>query len=330
MQIGKKLVRVITIAILMVSFLVTSKAIQDQENTQNPEEENIRKLWDSKFLKKKPNATKPSTTTKTPTYRRTSSVKVKPNTSTNTPKNTAEETRELDLKPENSTLVGVTLWRLRPIQKTDELATRILVQEEGSGGKEFIPERIEIGEPLLEGQRVRLSIEVPQEGYLYIIDREKYIDGTYSEPYLIFPTLRTRGGDNQVAPGLAIEVPAQDDKIPYFRLRPTETTKSKYLGEELTILVSQQPIAGVKVLSQAGKISELQFEEWEKKWATKVALLTLEDSIGKTYTTVEKEAGKSKERALTQDDPMPQTLYQVSNKVGEPLLIKVPLEIKRP
>lgn len=325
MKISKRLTKTIVLIIIMVSFygLVMSKAIQEEENT--------RKLWDSKFLKKRPNATKPNSTNtakKSPNYRRVPSAKVK--TPTTNPTNPSTTTEVTNLTIENSTFIGVTLWRLRPAQKTDELTTRILVQEETSGGVEFIPERVEVGETLLEGQRVRLSIEVPQEGYVYIIDREKYIDGTYSEPYLIFPTLRTRSGDNQVSSGITIEVPAQDDKPPYFRLRSLDrVTKGKYIGEELSILVSPQPIAGLKITPQFQKLSRTQFEEWEKKWATKTELLTLEDGVGKTYTPAEKEAGNSKEKALTQTDPLPQTLYQVAVKAGEPLLIKVPLEIKR-
>jgi hypothetical protein len=44
------------------------------------------------------------------------------------------------------------------------------------------------------------------EGYLYVIDREQYEDGTLGEPVQIFPTTRTRGGDNSVKPGSLIEI----------------------------------------------------------------------------------------------------------------------------
>ena len=52
--------------------------------------------------------------------------------------------------------------------------------------------------------------------YLYVIDREQYADGTQGEPYLIFPTTRTRGGDNSVKAGRVMEIPSQDDNPPYL------------------------------------------------------------------------------------------------------------------
>lgn len=316
MQKIKRVSKTTAVIIFIVSFYSLAMSLGSQD------EENIRKIWDSAFLKKRPESTKPNkpnptnVARKNPTYRRVPTKKI-----------TTEENKVATLNLENSTLIGVTLWRLRPVQPNDELTTRILVQEEMSGGIEFIPERVEIGELLSEGQRVRLSIEVPREGYLYVIDREKYIDGLYSEPYLIFPTTRTRNGNNQVTAGVVIEVPALDDKPPYFRLR--SLGKPKYSGEELSILVSSNPIASLKLTGQSQKLSKAQFDELERKWGANAEILTLEDSAGKTYTPIEKNAANGKEKALTQTDPLPQTLYQVASKVGEPLLIKIPLEIKR-
>ena len=41
--------------------------------------------------------------------------------------------------------------------------------------------------PLRDGDRMRLSIEAPWDGYLYVLNREQYADGSTSDPYLIFP-----------------------------------------------------------------------------------------------------------------------------------------------
>jgi hypothetical protein len=46
---------------------------------------------------------------------------------------------------------------------------------------EWTPQRIEADTPLKVGERVRLSIESPRTGYLYVIDREQYADGSYGE-----------------------------------------------------------------------------------------------------------------------------------------------------
>ena len=103
--------------------------------------------------------------------------------------------------------IGVTIWRLQPTSANDGSA-RVLVMEEARP-TEWTPQRIEADTPLKVGERVRLSIESPRAGYLYVIDREQYADGSYGDAYLIFPTLRTRGGDNEVRPGKLIDIPAQ-------------------------------------------------------------------------------------------------------------------------
>src|SRR5205085_12633483 len=92
--------------------------------------------------------------------------------------------------------LGLTIWRLRPVRRTDAGA-RIIVQE-AEQTLEWTPERITADTPLRPGEHIRFNFEAPQAGYLYVIDRERYADGSLGEPFLIFPTTRTRGGDNKV------------------------------------------------------------------------------------------------------------------------------------
>ena len=49
---------------------------------------------------------------------------------------------------------------------------------------------------------------------------------------------------------------------------------------------------------------------------------------GKPYTLAEKIAGNG-DKMLTQDDPLPQTMYRVDAKPGEPLMIELPLQISK-
>ena len=102
--------------------------------------------------------------------------------------------------------LGLTVWRLRPATAADTGA-RIIVQREDET-IELIPERLSANAPLHIGERIRFSFESPQEGYLYVIDREQFADGSLGEPLLIFPTTRTRNGDNQVAAGKLVEIPS--------------------------------------------------------------------------------------------------------------------------
>src|ERR1044072_6024418 len=109
------------------------------------------------------------------------------------------------------TQLGLTIWRLRQAAATDT-GTRIIVQGE-SQTTEWMPERIEATTPLRIGERIRFSFESPQTGYLYVIDREQYANGTLGDPYLVFPTTRTRNGDNQVTAGRLIEIDRKSTRL---------------------------------------------------------------------------------------------------------------------
>ena len=85
---------------------------------------------------------------------------------------------------ENDAIIGITVWRMRPADEADP-ATLTAGRESG-GLLKVTPERVETDTLLREGDRVRLTIEAPRKGYLYVIDRERYADGTSSAPYLIF------------------------------------------------------------------------------------------------------------------------------------------------
>src|ERR1043165_6906503 len=87
-------------------------------------------------------------------------------------------------------VIGVTLWRLRPSRPADT-GERMIVQE-GPQASEWLPERVSSGGRVYEGDRLRMSIEAARTGYLYVVDQEVYADGSKGEPYLFFPTTRTR------------------------------------------------------------------------------------------------------------------------------------------
>jgi hypothetical protein len=98
--------------------------------------------------------------------------------------------------------------------------------------------------PRAEGQRVRFSIESAQEGYLYLVDRDECADGTFGDPYLIFPTLRIRAGNNRVSPGSPVEIPAWEDDPPYLTLR---RSRPEHVGEAPTVLILPQPLTDLVI-----------------------------------------------------------------------------------
>jgi len=224
----------------------------------------------------------------------------------------------------NGALVGITVWRLRPSKPSDGAGVRSLIHED-SGDHELTPERVAASTPLAEGQKVRVSAEAAQEGYLYIIDRDEYEDGTKGDPYLIFPTLKTRGGDNHVAPGVVLEIPAHDDSPPYFEVRRSRPDQT---NEVLTFLITPQPLAELNIDKGRQKLTNLQVAAWEKQWRTKSQKLEDAAHEGKVYTVTEKLAARG-EKLLSKQDPLPQTMYRVDCKKGDPVMLDLQLRIAK-
>jgi Domain of unknown function (DUF4384) len=227
-------------------------------------------------------------------------------------------------QPSAARQIGVTIWRLRPAAPGDSGA-RILVQEE-TKTVEWVPERISASSSLTAGDRVRLTVEAPEAGYLYVIDRERYASGERGAPYLIFPTSRTRNGDNRVTGGKLIDIPAQDDRPNFFSLRRSRPDQSE---EELTMLLTTEPIQDLEIGPTALKLTNEQVAKWEKQWgAARIEHFELSGGRGKTWTQAEQEAAANTTRLLTQEDPPPQTVYRVAVKPGVPFIVKVHLRYK--
>jgi hypothetical protein len=221
-----------------------------------------------------------------------------------------------------SDLLGVTLWRLRPASSKDDIQARLL-DHEGDTDSPLIAERVSSDTQFKEGQKVRLSIESPRTGYLYVIDREQYSDGTFSDPYLIFPTLKTNGGDNAVTAGRLVEIPDQNDKPIYFKMNRSRADQS---AEVLTLLVSIKPIPNLQLEMKPLKLRPEQFAQWEKAWNAPTKRVELMKRVGTTYTKAEMTAGASATSLLSNNDPPPQTIYRVSSKPGDPALITISLQ----
>jgi hypothetical protein len=216
-------------------------------------------------------------------------------------------------------VVGVTIWRLRPAGRADS-GERIIVHDDNS--KEYVPERISANTKLVPGDRVRISVEAARNGYLYVIDRELYADGTLGEPYLIFPTTRTLNGDNQVSVGKLAEIPAQEDSPPFFTIRKSRPDQ---VAEMVSVLVSPTPLEGVQITDKAQKLTSEQVAKWEKSWSNSVGRLDM-DTVGQTWTRQEKDAAGT--RALTATAPAPQMLFY-RPKSTEAMFVKLRLSYRK-
>ena len=225
---------------------------------------------------------------------------------------------------QDDAIVGITLWRLRPSVPTDNSNVRSLIHEDGQAG-EWTPERITTDTPLHEGDKVRISIESARTGYLYVIDCDEYQDGSKGEPYLIFPTLAIRSGDNDVRAGVLIELPAPEDMPPYFKMRRGRSDQS---GELLTILVSPKPIEHLQIGRSRLRLNAGQVAFWNNEWKSTTYKIDARGDAGTPYTPAEKAAG-SGGKMLTQDDPVPEIMYHVDAKPGEPLMIDLLLQVSK-
>ena len=282
------------VRVLMFSALAAMLAVAVVAQTND---ETTRKLWDTAFLNTPKNKPSP----------RRRSYRIA------TPKVPIDNVAA-------DSVVGVTIWRLRPASPRDS-GERMIVHED-SANSQWTPERISPQTKLAQGDRLRIAVEGARKGYLYVIDREQYADGSLGEPYLIFPTTRTLNGDNRVELGKLTEIPGQDDNPPFFTVHKSRPDQ---VAEVLSVLVSPSPLEEVDITDKAQKLSDTQVAEWEKQWSTGVGFLEMDKSVGQAWTKEERDAG-SNTRALTAEGPAPQLLfYRAASKPNDPLFVKLQL-----
>ena len=285
--------------VLVAAVLLTAAPAAMQQG-----DETTRQIIAEEFLKARPAAAKPPAARR-PVYRPVNaSAPVMPKAGAGT----------VDL--------GVTLWRLRPSQAGEDGA-RLLVQD----AADLTAERIETGAPLAIGERVRLSIESPAAGFLYVIDRELYADGSQSEPYLIFPTSRTRQGDNAVRAGKLVDIPDQQDRPNYFSVRPSRPDQT---GELLTIIVTPTALDKIAIGEKPLVLAKEVVSGWEKSWTAPVQQFALTGGAKRLWTREEQASAGDATRLLKQDDPPPQTIFRLTASKGSPVLVNVRLPYATP
>jgi hypothetical protein len=268
------------------------------------QEDGTRQLWNTEFLKKRPAADTSARPAPQPTYK---------------PIPQAVKSTAPASPVGSGTMLGLTLWRLRDPKPSE---TRVFVLKSKDESRERTQERIDVAAPITQTDGYRFTFEMPANGYLYVIDRERYADGKMSDPYLIYPNA---AGDNVVVPGRLIEVPDRREIPNYF----TIAAKAGQTAEVLSFLVTPEPIPGLRFSHDPVSLDPALYASLEKKAATKAERYELEGGAGKTITESENKAGTDRQNKVTQSDPMPQTLYRINAKPGSPVMIEIPLEFKR-
>ena len=221
--------------------------------------------------------------------------------------------------------LGVTFWRLRLPSADDDEAPLFSVRI-GNKTEKWTAERVASTTKFKKDDRVRFTIEASRSGYLYIVNREFYTDGTNGEANIIFPTLRTRGGDNRVKAGSLIEIPSSEDSVSYFTIKPL---RDDYAGEEIIVLILPDELPGFEIGLRAQTFPSEKLAKWFADWETLVDIYDAEDGEGIVYTETEAQAAKVATRALTQEEPLPQTIYKVMLKENAPLFVTFRLQATR-
>jgi hypothetical protein len=235
-----------------------------------------------------------------------------------------------------SSELGVTIWRLRPPIPSDK-GVRLPVRV-GASREEWTAERVGMDTVFHAGDKVRFAVESSTAGFLYVVNSEIYSDGTFGDPYLIFPA---PGGGNRVQPGMLIDIPDQKEDLPYFNINPRDP---KYAGELLTVIISPVAIPTLKT-DRNGKIigaeviddmeDESEVEEFERT-DNDDSVFTIAESTAacgaKTRSGVVQQSSANPcgaaTRQLTRDEPMPQTILRIKANPGNPGVAVVRLNVE--
>lgn len=215
--------------------------------------------------------------------------------------------------------IGLTIWRLEQVTAGSSVDSRAVVETDRNR-LQWIPKRVEADARFNEGDSLRLSIESPRAGYLYVVDRDLLADGSYGETNLIFPT---EGEDNRLAAGKLIDIPEQGE--PPFKATP----KPKQSGELLTFIVTSAPLP-LPLSRGPLPISKDQLADWEQKWRADGDRFEMNGGAGRTRTQAEQlAASHNSTRQLTREDPLPQTIYSLVPKNRNAFLFDVVLSYVR-
>jgi hypothetical protein len=227
--------------------------------------------------------------------------------------------------PVNEEELGITFWRLRPLKKSEEEDAPTFEVNTGDGKEDWTAERVRSTTKFKPGDRVRFTVESLRSGFLYIINREVFIDGSTGEADLIYPEMSGRvRRDNRVSAGRLVEIPSTSEEMPYFRIAPS---RNDYAGEEVIVIISPTKITGFNVGGEKQSVSRDTLQKWFNDWASVTDVYDASDGEGVAYTRTEAEAVNT--RSLTQEEPLPQTIYRFKSVAGKPLMISFQIQVKQ-
>lgn len=231
-------------------------------------------------------------------------------------------------------IVGFTFWRLEPSQSSDDssvverIAERDETSSSGKSIRSLIPKRVASNEEFVDGDKIRFTIDSLVTGYIYILNREQYIDNSYSDPYLIFPSKIDTGKSDRTIAGKLLFIPDEEGT---FTLKRYVKDRPAKVAEVFTILISPEKILDLPELetNKARKLSKELFDRLIKDYGSKTWRFEQEGSSGQAITKAEKSASLNSGQDLPEDGQLPQTVYHINAKPNSPLLFSVIAKIRQ-
>jgi hypothetical protein len=215
--------------------------------------------------------------------------------------------------------VGITFWRVSEAE-----SQRIAARRESVTPKRAAPDTA-----FADGDQMRIGIEASFEAYVYIVNRERYGDGVYSEPYLVFPSKKDVGTDDKLYPGRIVMVPKDPD---YFELTRLSTGQQVKVAEVYTFILSPQPLPDLPPLGKEEpyrKIANQLFERWEQEWKRPLWKFNLQGKADLPMTDDERIAARVNGKRLTQDSILPQTVYHVASSPDNSVIFTVSVPVRK-
>ena len=248
--------------------------------------------------------------------------------------------------------IGITFWRSRPATSQDD---RNVVARETNDTAESVYESKD--EFIKYGDLFYLSIEAmvgdfltdratnnflgQKGGYVYIINREQYEDGTFGKARLIFPHLKSYNGKNLLKAGepIVLPEPIMKPRDPQKGARPYNVSRSSsgknQIAETYLIIISPWEFQLPEAVSEKVMIlPDSLIDDWQNKYGGKMYQATLRNGNRKALTireqTVMSRETNDTAEPLTQSETntLPQTVYKGAVKIGNPAMFTVALKFK--
>lgn len=249
--------------------------------------------------------------------------------------------------PIKVTNIGITFWKLRP-PRANEIGKQLPCEDASGAMRTCMAERVGLDTAFKIGDKVRFAIESSEPGYLYVLDRETFADGSLGQPRLIFPYTDEDENNNEIGPGMLFDIPDQRDDEPYYDLALEKTgSSSAHTGEYMSIIISPKPLNIFK--PDKDRFVKVTNELVTIEAAAEVEIFTRTDAADKLFSVVEAEAScgptrrslirkntdnksdkpcGTEARQLYRDEAKPQSYYRSSVPSGQPAVAFVKLKVQ--